>query len=387
MLLCTLLGCTTKKEVEVVEVPTLRASQLYVSQSVMDYMKQYQDAHKSLAEHYLGLAESVKKTQPEKASYYLKRAISLRPDLDSYVLLAKHLVSMKNYEEASKIYRLIADAHYIAEDKSAVFLFGEPNEEVRYEHLITDVLGEQVSIFWALQDHLAEKGGFDDPELLKRLLEDPRILEGRDSSLYKGIVNSSYLFGREGLETTPEFGNLLKLIHDSTSFYEISTASVGNFQYQYMDTDIEYDPAKDPTADIASYDGFLIEKIQNKDNYFIFNYNHISFIHDSLFAIEYSIDSSERACPKEMRHVYHRLAIYDRNGTVIDSKVVAWQCGEQLASMKFDNGKITIQESKRTWKRPYQKDDFDNYVTKTEALGAKSYVIRPNGKIEELSSL
>lgn len=100
-------------------------------------------------------------------------------------------------------------------------------------------------------------------------------------------------------------------------------------------------------------------------------------------AVVYAIDSSETACPIDMRHLYHRLVTYDSVGNILDNKIVAFQAGEALQTAVINRNNIETTRYKRIWRKPYKKFDFDNFLECSEMIDIKRYHINPDGHIEE----
>ncbi len=366
-------SCSSKKEVEIIEIETLRESQLYAFQNVQAYMLKHKTENEKIAKQYEAKYESALKENSQKALYYLKRAISLEPTLERYKQLGTFLIDLKKYDETLAVYELIGETHYSdrTEDNSTdVYLFSEPDENLKYEQLVAHLLND-------FQPYML-KGRYQ--EWKDKLLSDKRISTDTSSVFYKKLVY--VLNDKEQKDLT--FNGVFHYIKDTNAVFEISQKTVSDFEYMYMDM---MDEAFKDQLDFTDYNSFLFEA-KGKENYYgSFNFTHLHKISPSFIAIVYSVDTSATACPKDMRHIYHRLATYTPNGEIIDSKIVAWQAGEQLATMKYEHGTFSISEQKRTWKNVYDKWDFDNFILKTESIGSKTFQILPDGKIEERSTL
>jgi len=129
---------------------------------------------------------------------------------------------------------------------------------------------------------------------------------------------------------------------------------------------------------------YLQEKRQDSNWRKPFNFNHRIKINDSVIAVIYAIDSSETACPKDMRCIYNRLVTYNTNGKIISSDIVTTQSGDELTTLHFNHNKYTVTHYKRYWEKPYVKGDFDNYLVKTEEFGDVDFEITPAGDIEKI---
>ena len=104
-------------------------------------------------------------------------------------------------------------------------------------------------------------------------------------------------------------------------------------------------------------------------------------MNNSITAIVYSVDTSETACPKEMRHIYHRIVLYNDKGQIVDNKIIAFQSGEDLATATVNQSDVTVKFFKRKWRNPYKKNDFDNDLLVIEEAGSVTYKMNAEGKI------
>lgn len=381
-----LISCSTKaQEVETKEVVTLRASQLYDGSSVTEFLHQHPGEYEEISKHYLSLASESREVNPSKAIYYYKRAISLSPTLERYTMLGEHLIVTKNFKEAHEVYDFIATQQKLNSDEKETsygYVFGAPDEEMQFTAFKISLLADPGSSYYSINNYLGTHELEDKYKLKVKLLDDILFKNDTSSFAYKAILKS---FSRlQHTEDQQTFSTLLTLIKDTSSSFEITTSSVANFNY-ISDYDSEENEVEN---NLNYYFKFLAENKNEEENtWHSLNYNRRVVLPRSVHAITYCIDTSANACPKEMRHIYHRLVTYDGSGIIIDSKVIAWQSGEEMATVTFKAPSFAITRTKRFWKNPYVKDDFDNYLLKTEDVETKSYSISPTGKIVESSSL
>src|SRR6185436_8634360 len=97
---------------------------------------------------------------------------------------------------------------------------------------------------------------------------------------------------------------------------------------------------------------FLPEKRDHPDVYVSYNCLHAWSLNDSVIVLHYAVDTSDMACPREMRHIYHKLVTMDKVANIIDQKLVGGQSGEYLGTMQCENGNLVLSTWKRTWKKP-----------------------------------
>jgi glutaredoxin-related protein len=371
-----------KPETVLVEVESIRPISIYDAKTVYWYAKNHKNENAEIAESYLNKARLLEAVNLQKAIYNVKRAITLYPDAEHYKFLASLLNKAGQYNELVELYPLLASKWNFETENGneEVYIFGAPDEDTFYEYLAASFLDDKVLEGYILDG--AEEQGFSKSSLKKRFLADSRINLVPETEAYKNVM-LQFMTEEEIAEYTKSeanFRNFLASIKDTTAVFTIDEKSVQAFDYRNQEEDDDYDG----TAGISDfYIHYLEEKQQHPDKWYDFNVNRKIQINDSVQAILYAIDTSETACPADMRHIYHRLVAYTKKGGIIQSKIVALQSGEALSTLHFSGISFTVTDHRRTWKKPYKKADFDNYVTKTESLDSKHYVITGDGQIRE----
>jgi hypothetical protein len=386
-LLIVFASCSHKVETVYHDVEAMRASSIYRTDSVSEYLNTFQELNKKLADSYFEKAEKEKETNAPKAVYFYKRAITLYPSLSSYKALAEVLFKLQRYNELRNLYSFLnssisqqmPDGNYSSE-----YIFGKPDEDLLYEYLFSNILLSRT--LWGEDIYTAREEGYNLENIKKRLVSDKRLPMDTSSFEFKNIMIQ--FLDYEEIESEAKkpstFSGFLASIKDTASVFEITDKNVQRFNYTDFNGINEYDGFQQ--RDFSSiYVYYLKEKQDNKDSWIKYNFNYCPKLSPLFHAVVYAVDTSEDACPREMRHVYHRLVTYDPTGQIIDSKVVAWQSGEELVSMKMDHTKFWITEYNRTWKKPYKKTDFDNDVVKITKGNESAYEISAEGKIVEVS--
>jgi hypothetical protein len=352
-------------------------------------MEKYKDTNSEMAESYIKKSAEAENNDLSLAVYYTKRAITVCPKLEYYKKLASLLERSGNYEELTELYYPIVNSSYITDNSgqsSQVFVFGQPDQDTYYEYLAAQVASR--GYLYGDLIYNARDLGFDIPGLKKRLFSDKRLKIDAGSEETKKMMllflSEEELAAYNKLEST--FKEMLSSIKDVSPVFEINKQTVHNFQYgDFNGQNSNYE--MDGPSSSYIYMNYLLEKRNNADGWYQFNFNHIAPIGDSLQAVVYAVDSSENACPIDMRHIYHRLVIYNKKAEIIDSKIVALQSGDQLITTQFNTNTFTLTEWKREWKKPYDKKDFDNYLTGTIKIKESSFLIRPDGKIVEEAAI
>jgi hypothetical protein len=372
-----------ESEKEIIELPALRASSIYDNDSVYTYLQTYKEENKEIAWSYYQKGLDIKESNPKKAIYFIKRAITLHPGLEYYKELGALLLKEGMYREANMLYYLISMKGQVKKNNDwvSMYIFSEPDEDTFYEYILSEVLDNNYRYFDGYLLSKARDLTFDINNIKNRLLSDQRFKADTSSEFYKNMMLQ--FMSEDEIElfkkSEKAFHSLLLEIPESSGVFEITENQVKEFKYDnsYYDGEIRI-------SDIYIY--FLKEKLDNPDKWFECNYNWKIQLNDSVTGIIYSIDTSATACPKEMRHIYYRLATYGKKGNIIDSKVVGLQSGEDLVTMKYHTDKFTLSEFKRQWKQAYNKNNFDNEIIKIEKVSDKFYSVKPNGEIEDITN-
>jgi hypothetical protein len=379
LLFLILLFISCQQTTEVIELPALRASSILEPDSVRAYILKYKDDNKEIAGSYLKRGKDIQEKDPKKSIYFYRRAITLYPNGEYYKTLGVMLMKNNMYKEANDVYSFICTPKYISSGRSE-YLFAAPDKEIFYEYLIANM-----KYNGALNQYIVYQGnemGFDIQSFKEKLLSDQRLQLDPKSIEYQNLLLT--FMTQEEIEeyktSQRVFNEFLTSIKDSSAIFEIDKKSVQKFNYsRFVDL---MDGGEDfSVTDFYMY--FLQEKQEFPNNWYAYNFNHRITISDSLKAVVYAIDTSATACPKDMRHIYHRLVTYKKNGKIIDSRIIAVQSGESLNTVSFNRDRFTIAEFKRVWKKPYSKTDFDNDIEATEMLRERSFHITSEGTIEE----
>lgn len=375
-----LMSCSKDVETETIEVPSLRASEIFNSDSVFSYINKYKDNYSEISSSFYAKAESMRDVNEKKAIHYYMRAISLYPTADSYRRLGLYLLEREQYHEASEVLGMLSQKRYISTPTGSIndFIFEAPDEELFYSYLISSYLDSKY-----LDEYIIYEGrenGIYIENIKERFLKDTRISLDHNSHDFKDMMlafmNDEEI---EAFQNSDEvFKDFIESIKDTVDVFDIDEKGVRKFSYS-SDGDFE------ERVHLSSfYSLFLKEKVDQPDSWFDFNLLKTFRVNDSVRAVVYSIDTSEIACPKDMRHISFRLATYGKDRRIIDSKIVAVQSGELLKTLKYEKDKFQIKEFKRSWRKAYDKSDFDNEVIKTEMISESRFKIRPDGKIENL---
>jgi hypothetical protein len=385
--LCLLMACQPREKTITMHITPIRASSLYNPDEVYRYMQTYKDSNKALAEQYYEKGRQMYFKNPEEATYYFKRSLSLHPDHAHYIELSELLNLQKNYAEMNELYRMLMFRFANSDSKTPVYIFGKPSETEVENYVVTNILvyntvwnnlGEQL----ALTDSL----GYKMNDIKESIMSDGRIKLSKPTAENRNVL-WGFLTQDEKMEyykdeSLPDY--YAKHLNDTATTFDINENDVRQFVYRYGD--MEGHDYSDNIFD--AYDDFVADTVKNYSDH---NFERHYKLNDSLEVLIYAVDTSATACPKDMRCIYHVLEVYYEGyyripTHIIATKVVAVQSGEQLATVKFNHNKFTITYFKRTWEKPFNKDDFDNHLKKIEQTGEESFMITPRGKIKKVSN-
>jgi hypothetical protein len=374
-----LVSCKQEIIKQEVQLQALRASYIYNADSVYNYYQKYGEANAEIAKGYFEKGISEKENNPEKALYYFRRSVTLYPTTKTYKELGSLLERAGKHNEAKDLYYLLSfpETRYISQNEALnLFIFDQPDENTLFGYLINSYLVNHYFPYEVI--YQAKSQGIDVKKLEERILADERFEMNTSSIEFK---NLKFAFMSEEEEeayksSDSNFKDLLSSINNKNSEYSIET-NIATFKYRNgMNWELE-------ESSLPYYHSlYLQEKQENSEIWLDYNFNFLHQKNDSINVVVYAIDSSATACPVEMRHIYHRLVTYDPHGNIIDSKIVAYQSGEEYCTMIYSNGDISMKLQKRTWKNPYQKKEFDNEIVNTEVIDEEFYRVNESGKIE-----
>lgn len=370
--------CKSQPETEDIDIPALRVSSIYNFDSVNNFKIIHKEQFKSLADEYLNKGINQIDINLKKAIWNVKRSITLYPNFESYIKLGELLMTDKQYHEAANLYEFIVFKRSRKQNDEWIenYVFEAPNESLFTEYFIANFLANYFVDFQI--SYMCEEAGFKLDNIKERFFNDKRIIFDTTSNDYKNML-LCFLSEEELENYAKNPSNFVKFLDDiksNASQFEINKEQVSNFNYE----DFNGRNWNEGLNLVSMQAMFLKEKNDNPNNSVTFNCLNKYYMNDSIIVLHYAVDTSENACPKEMRHVYHVLATYNKVGNVIDYKVVAAQSGEFLSVFSFNNGIINWHEFKRTWKEVYYKFDFNNELLKTDFVKEKGFKINEFGK-------
>lgn len=381
VLLTAISACDPEIVREEIELPALRASDIFNPDSLLIFIPAVSADQEKLAADYESRGESNIKNNPDMGLYQLKRSLSLAPTRDRYMKLGGAYLESGNYREANRVYSFLANRMYFTNSEGKyddTLLLGKPDEETYYRLMLSEILdhGE----IWGESFWMAEDAGLDMGKIRDRLLSDP-LFPYKENSLAVQNLRVQFMSPEEieAYKKTPEaFAYFLLDFKDSSEVFEIREEKLSQFNYR---NETSWDEMGRPGADHLNI-YFTREKQDDPDTWFRYDPKYRYKLNQDVTVVVYAIDSSATACPPEMRHIFYELVTYDSKGKYIDHTLIAWQNGEQVCEVSVKKDRLNAYTFKRSWEKPYDKNDFDNSVKGKEATGQSELKIAPNGTID-----
>jgi hypothetical protein len=355
-----LISCSGETTTIFKDVNALPVSLIYMGDTVIKFAKALGEANAEVAIAYTKKGEEAEATNPEKAIYYYKRAITLGPTQERYLKLAKVLEANGLKNELAELYYflVIPFTYKYGAGNDPLFVFRKPDFDLYYEYLVAHIIKNQS--LWSEDVYLAKEQGFDTEAYKKKLLSEPRIGMDTSSMTFKNMLLQflSYEEFEQASKDPGMFRNFVSTASDTTLNFSISEKQVGKFDYlSNLGSD---DFMQNDFSSIYRY--YLVEQKEENNIWFKFNLTHHLQLSEKFTTLICAIDTSYPGSPPEMRNIYHRLVTYDSAMKVIDHRVIAVHSGEQLSTVDFRKNKFNIHSFKRTFRKPYKKGEFDNEV-------------------------
>lgn len=367
-------GCTQETKRITVEFPTVRASELYNADTISKFVVNLSDQQKEIANNFLSRSIENKEADPEKSIYFLKRSLTLFPNLDGYRLLGELLIDNKRFTEANDLYYFLTNPLYRGPKE---FVFDKPNQEDYYNYILSYIIKYKSLDSYHIGE-ISDNGG-DIQRIRQRLMKEDRLKMDTSSYAFKNIIAQFWTEKEiESFINSPQnFKGFLSSFSDTVSEFEITDHTVSNFKYSY-------ESFYNEGIELSDFYRYFLEEASKDQNFYrMYNANHRFTPSYGYTAVVYAVDSSQEGCTKEMRELYHKLVIYDNNGKISDALIVAKQNRHEVQSVRFLNSGSTIEITRmtRSWKNPYRSDDPDNELVAMEFAGKFIYTIK-KGKIE-----
>ena len=348
-LLLLLTACSsTGKDYNTSGLRKLRVTKIFVSDSVTAFKTGLPDENRKAAAYYHDMATGfLKSRDTAQGLHYLKRSITLFPQSSYYLELGQVLKETKHYDEASECYVTVSEIEPDVISASAL------KDMIR-----TSMLGDRYA--YRLLG-LAESKGINQVDLMKEFQSDPAFASKEMKERVQTILEEP------GAEDSLSFDKVKEKFPEAKFPMNISTGEVTNFSYYVDDSPVGYLCRQ--FLDTSKKSGYCLLDMRAR------------FTVGNNTAFVYAIDSSRLGARKEMRMIYHKLALFSPEGKILDEKIIGCNAGEDVKSYELNQDQITVQNYRRRWRNPFNHQDFDNEVLSTDLLSTEKFRITPEGKI------
>lgn len=368
-----LIGCNkTSVSIQTVELPTLRASDIYDSFKLFEFKPT--DKNKEIAEQYFQKGKDTLSTDLKAAIYYFKRSITLFPQEKSYLELGKIFLKSGNYEfNALLNFMFFKTYNYDNKYNTDTIYFTNPSIEFYKLAVEFEIINKNfISLEFDNYVYSCQEKGYT-IENIKNWIETSEILS--ETQKKESIANLIFLKSEKELEeyktSNINFKNYVSFFKSASSSFSINEKNVFNFDYK----------------DIDDYliSAFLYEKIKENNTYMRINYLYKCFENDSVIGVVYSFDKSDPAIQPKFRNIFYRLVTYSQNGNLIENLIIAYQADNELATCQYDKGIIKVNLYDRIWKQQFDNQNIDNEIKEINLIETIDYKIETNGKITKTS--
>lgn len=368
---CFWLGCTQSPKVEYIEVEALPVSDIYTTYRVTAYLDKNGNSHENQAKWYVNRCKQLQNTNPTKAIWNIKRAITLYPNASYYRLLAELLYTQNSFKELSDCNELVQTMSTQKGGKQHDFYPLTESELCNY--VVYTYKGSGYYPFNLVA--FIEDNEYSHKSIREKL----RTHEALQTQLTTQEFNSflaSLLSEDEqkALENSPETFRFL--LSKCSLVQQISETKHTIPLFNFSNSNA-MDMSENP-LDFLSYN-FFKERAEATHWCRIEPKAYVQLA-DSNILLHYVVDTSITGVTLDKRNIYHVLATYTTQGKPIDYLIAGKQCGDELHVFSFNNQTVSINQFKRVWR--FGKDDyrFDNEVTNEFYVGTVHYRLGSNGQ-------
>lgn len=366
---CLLLACSQQEKQPKIKVKRLKLTEkdLYKDDLVTDVLFEAEgnniDSLRKLGRKYFleGIDYYRNKKMPAMAVRQFKKSLLIIPDPKVYYELGNALVANHNLKEAMEAYGMAAvtgfeprSGAYLKTAAASYMLYKRENIADRYigatlynlEKVITyagrlDTVSLYKDPVWA--------GIQNEPKFREMLISiEARNLNSLDGSLF-GLFKRSFTTDVSNLEIAPEAVDMGAYTQSISYEFEQYVPEMQNATFGRE----------------VNNDFFYVGKVKETADYVALMYTSVTF-------------SGE-----EMQPTYTHLVVYNNLGNIVSSKIVSCQCTPEKIKRCIINGdKITVEDYKRVWEKPFQSEGFENNRIQEHQLQNKAvFRITESGEI------
>lgn len=355
ILLLGAMACTPKEKTVEITVPSLPVYQIYDLDTVAPFLEAISEEGIKLGRAYLAKAKNNRKKNPDKAIYYYKRSLSIHPKYEVYMEFKEVLEETKNYKELDKLFMMLFSFRM---DNPKLYPFKKPDFETFIDYVVNQTRIHDpyfISLSWQM-DHL----GIAKKKVREALHKDERIPFEKESKAFR-VLEMNFLEDEEyqAYIKSPEYLEFfIQSFEKVSDTWLITDKTVADFAYNG-----EFYNSGEGNVYEPDFSSLLP---CNSDSAYSYNMGCRLLLNTDHIAIIYSMDESEMACPKEMRHITHYLAFYSSEYELLKCVPIAWQNEKELVTAEVKGWNVVQKVYSRTWEKAYDKKDFDNHLVSNE---------------------
>lgn len=368
----SLCGCSSQKDSgPSQEYDHMKVSNIFRKDSVVKYAGLYGEFNKDVAEEYVQKANALLNADFYKADYYFKKAITLYPNDRLYIQYANALADKGRYASAEEAYDIATELNPAQPADQYIRIFK------------TKLLAGHPYMYDVLEKFKAQLFSYE--LITKEVINDEAIKEKVPTLQLRDFTQSINgiweIQNDPGASEGASFADYVKQFDPITLPYSATAKELRRFGYVrgYFEGE-DYDPATD-------FSRFEENSLFKTKSYCETDFQHKVKEDEHHIVLIHAADSSADAVPADFRCVWHRLLVFDKNGQLIDSRVIGVHAGETLVTYKIGEDLTVHTETfSRKWKKPFVPHEIDNELISTDKQWSQEYTITETGKIEEVAA-
>ena len=371
----TFTGCDQTPKIEYIEVEALPVMDIFTAHDVAPYLEINSNKYETPSKWYATQSKELSASNPTKAIWNIKRAITLYPHASYYSQLITLLLGQNNYRELSECYELMQS---MSEKKGGKQHGFSPLTEAELcDYVVYTYKGngfypfQLVSFMSSNQlNHKAFREKLTAYEPLQTQINTPEF-----KSFLASLLSDEE---QKALEKSPELFQFL--LSKCAVVQQINETKHSIAQFNFKNSDA-LDMADNP-LDYMCYNFF--KERSESEHWCRIEPKEYVVLADSNMLLHYVVDTSMTGVTIDKRNIYHVLATFTAQGKPIDYLIAGKQCGDELHVFNYSSNTLNIEKYKRVWRFGNDYKRYDNEVINEINAGTSSYTITPNGKFTKL---
>ncbi len=357
----------------------ISVSDLFSEYAFKDYVAT--EEQKIWAEEYLQKAILLKEESPQKALYLAKRALSLSPSQDGYLLVADLMLKCGKNIEASEAWAFIVNKYC---DKIDNVIY------INYLYSLISSSKAKIYTYIPLLETCDNNSvSFAQKQDLKNLiLKDPRFKEFENIESYKEVMcmldyNQEE---REEMAKNPAlvpFDSFLVQFPIKLPNISIGINELQNFNYNNLNNYFDEGPGSFCDSRLMDFTQYYPTD-KNLGWRRTNNWGQIK-IYDTFKTLIFAYDTSGKGTTGNMRCTDYAIVNYNNKGEIIAQKLLAVHAGEKLTTATINDSVIVLSNYERNWKEPFKNHIIDNEVISTNLLNTETIIIDTEGHFKTLN--